>query len=120
MKEIIEQIDSLLNIAPQGPSLPVPPPLLLNTFNRAGLSPTRLTQRVLEREAEIYAYDDPHRRFITILCEELVREIQENCIVEVAIPPATAVVSATGANGAGAVQSIGTVTNIMSGQGIMR
>lgn len=120
MIKALERLSSLLNIKPRGASKPIPPFLLDNARFRGGLSPSRVSSRVFEREKEIYSADEPHRAMYSIIIEEVMRDIQENALVEVTVPPGTAIVIGSGANAAGPVLVQGTTNNFLVGKGVLR
>lgn len=94
------------------PVAPIPPILLLcEIMNRPGLSAIALASAVIARmTAEGFptgvnedGSENMGNKFVLILCEELIKEIQTNAVVETSIPPGAISSSGTGANMGGPV-----------------
>lgn len=120
MIKALQRLGSLLNIKPRGVPKSIPPFLLLSAQFRGGLSPNRVSSRVFQREKEIYSADEPHRVMYSIIIEEVMKDIQENGVIEVAIPPGTPLVVAAGGNAGGPIVVNGTTTNFLGGKGVLR
>jgi hypothetical protein len=57
---------------------------------------------------------------ISIMAEEIVREVQKSCVVESVIPPGGMVITGFGANAGGPVTIIGTNTLPVKATGLPR
>lgn len=120
MIKALDRLSRLLNIKPRGTTPPLPPTLLLNASFRGGLSANRIAGNAFEREKEILSADEPHRAMYKIIIEEVIKDIQENGIIEIAVPQGTPFVLAQGGNVGGPIIVQGTVVNTMSGRGVLR
>lgn len=112
------------------PALKNIPPILLicELYKRPGLSAIALTSAVIRRlpeagiETGVNADGSPNKinGFVRIMCEEIVKEIKDNAVVNCALEPGFVMSTGTGSNAAGpvVVQSINTsITRIL---GIIR
>lgn len=111
------------------PAQAIPPVLLLcEIAQRPGLSAMALASAIIARlpEAGIDTSTNADGSqqailsFVRILSEEVVREIKENSVVEIAIDPLAIPVTGTGANAGGPVQIIGYNSAITSHRGLVR
>lgn len=104
----------------------IPTPLILiGAPLRAGLSPTKIASRIIARKAEaglpIGALPSgavsPDELMERIRAEEIVKAIQQEMVVSVAIPAGITITGA-GANAGGAVTVFGSTITIAKGFGI--
>ena len=111
IQKIVDSINKVIN-AVRIPVVPIPAILLLcNIFKRPGLSPMMVAANMIKRQSEFGVLTGPlpdgsenkMNCLIYVLCEEIIKELQKNCVVEGAIPPGTMVLTGTGANGGGPV-----------------
>lgn len=112
----IQTIANGITAAFNGVRLPVPPipPILLmcEILNRPGLSAMALTSAVIARLPEmgfdtgVYEDGTPNmvNMFVKLMCEEIVKEIKDNAVVNCSIPPGTLNITGVAAGvGGGAV-----------------
>lgn len=131
MEWISKISDNIRNIfkTARKPAQSVPPPLLSAEIKQhSGLSAMALTSAIVSRLPEIgidtSANEDGSQQQILalarIIAEELVREIQENAVVDIVVDPFQIPITATGGNAGGPVQVIGYNTPFASIRGIVR
>ena len=126
---IIGKITSSALNTPLPSPEPIPTPILLiGAENREGISSRRVSGNIISRFPEIGALfgplpdgsDNIMEKFIIIMFEEFVREIQTYGRIEIAIPSGIPVES-TGESADGApVQTLGITTEIIKANGIIR
>lgn len=111
------------------PAQAIPPILLLCEIGRRpGLSAMALTSAIISRlpEAGIdtSTMDDGSQQnllaVIRIMSEEIVREIKDNSVVDVAINPGAIPIMGTGGNAGGPVEVIGSNNTVTSFRGLVR
>lgn len=128
IQRIVDSINKLLDKV-RVPVIPIPAILLLcSVFRRPGLSAMMIAAKAIKRQSEFGAptgalpdgSSNMMNSLIYILTEEIVREIQHNCVVESVIPPGTMVITGFGANAGGPVTIIGTNTLPVKATGITR
>lgn len=116
IEKIVNSITKVLEKV-RVPAIPIPAILLLcNVFKRPGLSPMMIAANAIKRQAEFGAPTgalpdgSPNmvNSLIYVLADEIVKEIQKNCVLECVVPPGTLVVNGFGANAGGPVTIIGT------------
>lgn len=126
--KIVDAVNSVLEKV-RTPVIPIPAILLLcSVFKRPGLSPMMMAARIIKRQSEFGAptgtlpNGDTNmvNTLISVICEEVVREIQTNCIVESVIAPGTIFITGEGANAGGPVVITGTNTNPVKATGLPR
>lgn len=126
--KIVEKITNLLNKA-RVPFVPIPAILLLcSVFRRPGASCMIAAANIIKRQSEFGAptgaLPDGSKNMMNALiyinaCETM-RELRENAVVEVVIPPNSIVINSFGANAGGPVASVGTNTLPIKGYGIIK
>lgn len=125
---IVKTINSLLEKA-RVPVIPIPSILLLcSVFRRPGLSAMMIAARAIRRQSEFGAPTgalpdgSPNlmNSLITVMAEEIVKEVQKNCVIESVIPPGTMVITGFGASPAGPVTITATNTSAVKATGIPR
>lgn len=125
---IVKTINSLLEKA-RVPVIPIPSILLLcSVFRRPGLSAMMIAARAIRRQSEFGAPTgalpdgSPNlmNSLITVMAEEIVKEVQKNCVIESVIPPGTMVITGFGASPAGPVTITATNTTAVKATGIPR
>lgn len=111
------------------PIIPIPAILLLcSVFKRPGLSAMMIAAKVMRRQSEFGAptgalpdgSTNKMNALITIMAEEIVREVQKNCVVESVIPPGSINIVGHGANGGGPVVIQGTNVSPIKATGLPR
>jgi len=125
---IISAFQKILKLQTAGGPPPLPTPLILiGGPQRPGLSPLKIASRVIARKSEagipVGALDSgasaPDEIMIKIMVEEVIRAIQEEALISVAIPPGT-IVTASGVNAGGPIQVFGTTITLTKGYGVIQ
>jgi len=128
INSIISGFNKILTIQTAGSSVGIPTPLILvGAQKRSGLSPTKIASRIIARKNEAgipvgalpsggVAPDEIMER---IRIEELVRALQQETIVSVAIPPGITL-TATGISPSGPVTVFGNTITLSKGYGIIQ
>ena len=128
IQKIVDSITKVMDSV-RTPVIPIPAILLLcSVFRRPGLSAMMIASKIIKRQSEFGAptgvlpdgSSNMINSLISVITEEIVREIQHNSVVEVVIPPGTMVITGFGANSGGPVTIIGTNTTPVKGTGITR
>ena len=126
--KIVDKVSDLLNRARQ-PIIPIPAILLLcSVFKRSGASCMLAASNVIKRQSEFGAPTGPlpdgtsnmMNALVYINMCETMRELRENSVVEVVIPPNSIVINSFGANAGGPVATVGTNGTPIKGYGIIR
>lgn len=122
--DVVDGIDKTINV--KTPSFKIPTPVIaLGSANKSGLSAIKIASRIIARKPEAgipvgtlpsgeASSDDI---MINIIVEEIVKAIQQEMIVDVAIPPGTTVSSA-GMSPSGPVTTIGSTITFTKGYGV--
>lgn len=121
-------LTGLLNLfrVPNSKSQTLPVPLILATSARPGLSPSKISSRIIQRKAEAGipvgplegGGTAPDEVMEKIRVEEMVNALTTESRIDVAINPGTAI-QGSGGNAGGPVTVFGTVVGIPSGNGQM-
>ena len=126
--KIVKSINGLIDKV-RIPVIPIPAILLLcNIFRRPGLSPMLIAAKAIRRQSEFGAptgtLPDGSANMINsliyVLTDEIVKEIQKNCVIECAIAPGTMFITGFGANAGGPVVITGTNMYPVKATGIPR
>jgi hypothetical protein len=124
VKSITNVIDSI-----RIPVIPIPAILLIcSVFRRPGLSAMIIAAKTIRRQSEFGAPTgalpdgsaNKMNALISVMAEEIVREVQKNCVVESVILPGTMMITGFGANAGGPVTIIGTNTMPVKATGLPR
>jgi hypothetical protein len=127
INEIIEKINKVLDVNGCGGGKPkLPPPVILASQYREGMSALKTANSVLDKKRELGLptgnYEDGTANYDDIIIYEIVKQIQksirEDANIQVVIP-AGIPVTASGANAGGPVQVIGATTYTSTGGGIV-
>lgn len=119
ISSFVDKINNLLKKA-RPPLVPIPAILLAcSVFKRPGLSSLMIASNVIRRQGEFGAptgalvdgSQNMMNALIYVMSDEIVKEIQKNCVVESVIPAGTMVITGMGANAGGPVAV--TCTNSM-------
>lgn len=111
IQKIVDSINKVIN-AVRVPVIPISATLLLcNVFKRPGLSAMMIAANVIKRQNEFGAptgtlpdgSKNMMNALIYVMSEEIVKELQKNCVIEGVVPPGTMVLTGTGANAGGPV-----------------
>lgn len=128
LNAIIGAFNKILKIQTVGVPTTIPSPLILvGAQRRSGLSPTTIASRIISRKSEAglpvgalpsggVAPDEIMER---IRIEEIIKAIQQEAIITVAIPPGTTITGA-GASPAGPVTVVGSTITITKGFGVIQ
>jgi len=125
---VIEGFDKVLSLSSVGSPPPVPTPLiLLGVPQRTGLSPTKIATRIIARKSEAglpvgglsTGNSNPDEIMERIRIEEIIRALQEDAIISVAVPPGISV-TAAGISPAGPVTVFGTSITYMKGYAVIQ
>jgi hypothetical protein len=126
--KIVEKITNVIDKV-RVPVIPIPAILLLcSVFRRPGLSAMIIAAKVIRRQSEFGAptgalpdgSSNKMNALISIMAEEIVREVQKSCVVESVIPPGGMTITGFGANAGGPVTIIGTNTLPVKATGLPR
>lgn len=125
-KSIINGLTKLVKIQKVGVANRLPTPLIFTGAPlRAGLSPTKIASRIISRKSEaglpVGALPSggvsPDEIMERIRVEEIVKAIQQEMVVQVAIPPGTTL-SAAGSSAGGPVNVFGSTLTFTTGYGV--
>lgn len=125
---IIGGFDKILSLSSIGNATSVPTPLIMvGVPMRSGLSPTKIATRIISRKGEAglpigvlpNGNTNPDEIMERIRVEEIIKAIQEDSIISVAIPPGITL-SAAGVSAAGPVSVFGSTITITKAYGIIQ
>lgn len=125
---IIEGFNVILKLQTVGGPPPVPTPLILvGVPTRTGLSPTKIASRIIARKSEAglpvgvlpSGGVSPDEIMERIRIEEIIKALQEEAIITVAIPPGITL-TAAGASPSGPVSVFGSTITLSKGYGIIQ
>lgn len=128
LESILGAFDKLFKIQTVGTPTTVPSPLILiGAPRRSGLSATAIASRIITRKSEaglpVGALPSggvsPDEIMERIRVEEIIKAIQQESLVTIAVPPGT-VVSAAGSSPSGPVAVVGSTISITRGFGIIQ
>ena len=123
---IIGGFDKILSLSSVGGPPPVPTPLMLvGVPLRAGLSPTKIASKIIARKSEAglpvgalpSGAVSPDEIMERIRIEEIVKALQQDMIISVAIPPGITL-TAAGVSAAGPVSVFGSTITFSKGYGV--
>ena len=123
---IIGGFTKVLNLSSIGGPPPVPTPLMLvGVPLRAGLSPTKIASRIIARKSEaglpVGALPsggiNPDEIMERIRIEEIVKAVQQDMIISVAVPPGITL-TAAGISPTGPVTVFGSTITFTKGYGV--
>lgn len=125
IENVVNGITKVLKLESVGSAPPIPTPIIYSGVpKRSGLSATRIANRIISRKGEAglpvgvlpSGETNPDDIMIRITVEEIIRDILENLLITVAIPPGTTI-TASGVNGGGPVVVLGSTVNFTKGYG---
>ena len=128
IKNISESISKVIGSA-RKPAPSIPPILLLcEIMNRPGLSAIALASAVISRlqqegfETGVNPDGSPNmnNKFVYVMCDELIKEIKDNAVVESSIPTAAITITGVGGNAGGPVVVQGFNDRVASVRGVIR
>ncbi len=103
----------------------IPSPLILASRNKPGMSAKRVSSNIISRMVEAginvgplpSGAANPNEILVTLIVEEIIKEIHQNMRITVAIPPGVTLI-ANGGNAGGPITVVGKTTVIASGNGV--
>lgn len=125
---ILSGFQRILRIQTTGAPTSVPTPLILvGAPQRPGLSPTQIASRIIARKSEaglpVGALPSggvaPDELMERIRIEEIIRALQQEALITVAIPPGTTL-TAAGTSSAGPVSVFGSTITLTRGFGVIQ
>ena len=125
---IIGGFNKILKLDTVGSPTPIPVPLILiGAPKRIGLSPTKIASRIIARKSEAglpvgalpSGENSPDEIMERIRIEEIIKAIQEEALISVAIPPGITL-TATGISPTGPVSVFGTTITYTKGYGVIQ
>jgi len=125
---IIGGFDKILSLSSTGSPTPVPTPLILvGVPMRTGLSPTKIASRIIARKSEAglpvgtlpSGGNSPDEIMERIRIEEIVKALQQDAIISVAIPPGITL-NAAGISPTGPVTVFGATITYSKGYGVIQ
>lgn len=125
---IIGGFDKILNLSSIGGPPPVPTPLMLvGVPLRSGLSPTKIASKIIARKSEAglpvgalpSGAISPDEMMERIRIEEIVKALQEDALISVAIPPGITL-TAAGISPTGPVSVFGSTIIFSKGYGVIQ
>jgi hypothetical protein len=128
IESIIGGFDKILKLSSVGGSPPIPTPLILvGVPKRPGLSPTKIASRIIARKSEAglpvgalpSGGNSPDEIMERIRIEEIVKALQQDAIISVAIPPGITL-SAAGISPTGPVSVFGSTIMYSKGYGVIQ
>jgi len=126
INSIIGGFDKVLKLSSIGGTPPLPTPLILVGIpKRPGLSPTKIASRIIARKSEAglpvgvlpSGGVNPDEIMERIRIEEIIKALQQDMIITVAIPPGITL-TAAGISPAGPVSVFGSTITISKGYGV--
>jgi hypothetical protein len=126
MKEILEKLNNLLSFKGAKIKPPIPSPMILMSKFRNGLSPLKITYAILAKKKQLGLptgnFEDGTANYDDIMIKEIVTQVvkalQEDARITIAIPPGTQLV-ASGGNAGGPIVVYGTTSTITTGGGVI-
>lgn len=125
---IIGGFSKLLKLQTKGSPTTIPTPLILvGAPRRSGLSATAIASRIISRKSEAglpvgtlpSGGVSPDEIMERIRVEEIIKAIQQEAVVNVAIPPGSTI-TAAGASPAGPVTVVGSTITLTKGFGVIQ
>lgn len=128
IESIINGFGKILKLSTIGGPPQVPTPLILvGVPKRSGLSPTKIASRIIARKSEAglpvgvlpSGEISPDEIMERIRIEEIIKGLQEDAVISVAIPPGITL-TAAGASAAGPVSVFGSTITFIKGYGVIQ
>ena len=125
IESVIEGFQKILSLQTIGTPTPLPTPLILTGVpQKSGLSPSKIASRIIARKSEagipIGALPSggvsPDEIMERIRIEEIVKALQEDVVISVAIPPGITL-TGSGVSPAGPVTIFGSTITLTKGYG---
>jgi len=127
MDSILTAVKAIMRLQTAGSATTVPIPLILvGGKQRSGLSATAIASKIISRKSDAgipvgplpSGGVSPDELMERIRVEEIIKAIQEDAVIQVAIPPGQTI-AAAGASVAGPVSVVGSTTIYIGGTAIM-
>jgi len=128
IESLLGGFQKILKLQTKGSPTTIPSPLIIaGGSSKPGLSPTKIASRIITRKSEaglpVGALPSggvsPDELMERIRVEEIIRAIQEDAVITVAIPPGTTV-NASGVNAGGPVSVFGSTITITTAYGVIQ
>lgn len=128
LTSILGGIKKIMKIQNNSSSASIPAPLILvGSPQRVGLSAIKIASRIIQRKTEAglpvgnlpSGAVSPDELMERIRIEEIIKALQEDAKITVAIPPGTAL-TAAGASPSGPVTVVGTTITITTGYAVIQ
>lgn len=128
IESIIGGFDKILNLSSIGGPPPIPAPIILVGIpQRPGLSPIKIASRIIARKSEAglpvgalpSGGASPDELMERIRIEEIVKALQQDAVISVAIPPGTAI-SAADISPTGPISVFGSTIMFTKGYGVIQ
>jgi hypothetical protein len=126
IESIIGGFTKVLSLSSVGGPPPVPTPLILvGVPQRSGLSPTKIASRIISRKSEAglpvgalpSGETNPDEIMERIRIEEIIKAIQQEMIISIAVPPGITL-TAAGTSPSGPVTVFGSTITFIKGYGV--
>ena len=128
IESIIGGFDRVLSLSSVGGVPPVPTPIILvGVPRRSGLSPIKIASRIIARKSEAglpvgalpSGNVSPDEIMERIRVEEIIKALQQDAVISVAIPPGTTL-TAAGISAVGPVSVFGSTITFTKGYGVIQ
>jgi len=125
---IIGGFDKILKLSSVGTAPSIPSPIILvGVPTRSGLSATKIASKIITRKGEAglpvgtlpSGAVNPDEIMERIRVEEIIKALQQDAAITVAIPPGTTL-TAAGVSAAGPVSVFGSTITITTGYGVIQ
>lgn len=125
---IVNGFNKILNLGNVGAPPPIPTPLILvGVPKRTGLSPTKIASRIIARKSEAglpvgalpSGANAPDEIMEKIRIEEIVKALQQEAIISVAVPPGITL-TAAGISPLGPVSVFGSTITLSKAYGVIQ
>jgi hypothetical protein len=128
LESVMSGFQKILKLQSGGVATTVPTPLILvGVPKRSGLSPTKIASNIITRKSEAgipigvlpSGAVSPDELMERIRVEEIIKALQQDAVISVAIPPGTTV-NAAGLSPSGPVTVFGSTITITKGYGLIQ
>ena len=128
ISSMLSGFDKIISLSLTGTVPPVPTPLILvGVPRRSGLSPSKIASRIIARTSEAglpvgvlpSGTISPDEIMERIRIEEIIKALQQEAIITIAVPPGTSL-SAAGISPSGPVTVFGSTITFTKGYGVIQ
>jgi hypothetical protein len=128
ISSMLSGFDKIISLSLAGTVPPVPTPLILvGVPRRSGLSPSKIASRIIARKSEAglpvgvlpSGTISPDEIMERIRIEEIIKALQQEAIITIAVPPGTSL-SAAGISPSGPVTVFGSTITFTKGYGVIQ